>query len=72
MGIGNELMESVLKRTGLKASELVCPRERSDMTPCVARDGDCAMTNDCHCVGCGVSVLGLFETEKQKQLYAGE
>lgn len=29
----------VLKRTGLEASDLQCPREQSAMTPCVARDG---------------------------------
>ncbi len=66
MGIGNELMEMVLKRTGLKASELQCPREKSDMTPCVARDGDLAMSNDFHCVGCGVSVNSILEGEKAK------
>ena len=30
-----------------------CPRARTDMTPCVARDGRSACANDGVCVGCG-------------------
>lgn len=35
-----------------------CPYAKSDMTPCVARDGACALainknTTDSKCVGCG-------------------
>ena len=29
-----------------------CPRARSDMTPCVARDGALAVADDERCVGC--------------------
>lgn len=29
-----------------------CPRARSDMTPCVARDGGLATADDGKCVGC--------------------
>jgi hypothetical protein len=29
-----------------------CPRAKSDMTPCVARDGKLALTDDGLCVGC--------------------
>jgi len=29
-----------------------CPRAKSDMTPCVARDGQLAVADDQHCVGC--------------------
>lgn len=29
-----------------------CPYAKSDMTPCMARDGECALTNDQKCVGC--------------------
>jgi hypothetical protein len=32
-----------------------CPRAKSDMTPCIARDGHLAMYDDGQCVGCGVS-----------------
>jgi|WetSurSiteA1Bulk_404760.scaffolds.fasta_scaffold41170_1 hypothetical protein len=65
--IGDQLKELVLKRTGLKSFELECPREHSDMTPCVARDGDLAMSDDCHCVGCGTSVDELLDIEMRKQ-----
>jgi len=30
-----------------------CPYARSDMTPCVSRDGVSALTDDGKCVGCG-------------------
>jgi hypothetical protein len=30
-----------------------CPRAKSDMTPCVARDGASACADDGVCVGCG-------------------
>lgn len=62
----NRLKEIILKRTGLKESELKCPREKSGMTPCVARDGDLAMTEDKLCVGCGSNVIELLEYELAK------
>ena len=58
----NILKEMIYKRTGIK--ELVCPREKSDMTPCICRDGDLAMTENKECVGCGISVFTLLEKEK--------
>jgi hypothetical protein len=30
-----------------------CPRAASDMTPCIARDGDLALDDSGVCVGCG-------------------
>jgi len=30
-----------------------CSRKRSDMTPCVVTDGDCAKDDNGRCVGCG-------------------
>jgi hypothetical protein len=33
-----------------------CPRAKSDMTPCAARDGGAAMLDDATCVGCRVDV----------------
>lgn len=62
---GNELRDMIFKRTKLKRSELVCPREKSEMTPCVARDGDLAMFEDEVCIGCGVNVVELLEVEKK-------
>jgi hypothetical protein len=67
MGLGNTYRDMVIKRTGLKDEDLVCPREKSFMTPCVARDGDCAMTNNECCVGCNVSVAELIKLEREKQ-----
>ena len=29
-----------------------CPRARSDMTPCIARDGNLALSDDDSCVAC--------------------
>lgn len=66
MSIGDQFKALVFEHTGIKAEDLQCPREKSDMTPCVARDGDCAMTNDEHCVGCGQSVALMIEKENER------
>lgn len=65
--------ELVSKRTGLKPLELVCPREKSFMTPCIARDGSLAVATDAPneicvelCVGCGQLVNELLEKEQAK------
>ena len=63
----DELANLIFKRTGLKPKELICPREKSDMTPCVARDGDCASTNGGRCVGCGADVMELLYNERQRE-----
>jgi hypothetical protein len=34
-------------------SNINCPRARTWMTPCVARDGSLAVADDGVCVGCG-------------------
>lgn len=62
----NDLVKIIEKRTGLKANELVCPREKSEMTPCVSRDGDLSMTDEKICVGCGASVIELLEKKQSK------
>ena len=53
--LGDQFRDLVLTRTGLKPTELVCPREKSDMTPCTARDGGITVIlingHPC-CVGC--------------------
>lgn len=36
-----------------------CPRAKSDMTPCVARDGKSATSNKV-CVGCGAHPIDLL------------
>lgn len=60
----NELKDLVFKRTGIQSNELTCPREKSDMTPCIARDGDMCMLEDKTCVGCGANAIELLEQEK--------
>lgn len=30
-----------------------CPYAKSDMTPCMCRDGESALTDDGACIGCG-------------------
>jgi hypothetical protein len=37
-----------------------CPRAKSDMTPCVARDGRLACADDGACVGCGADPAVLL------------
>jgi hypothetical protein len=34
-------------------NEIDCPRAKSWMTPCIARDGATALADDGVCVGCG-------------------
>jgi hypothetical protein len=66
----DELRDLVFKRTGLKPTELACPREQSAMTPCVARDGHLAVCERFGvpemCVGCEARVKDLLEKEKTK------
>jgi hypothetical protein len=37
-----------------------CPRAKTDMTPCVARNGDWACADDGVCVGCGAKPADLL------------
>jgi len=37
-----------------------CPRAKSDMTPCVARDGHLAVASDGNCVGCFANPADLL------------
>jgi hypothetical protein len=41
-------------------SHVGCPRAKSDMTPCVARDGHTAQDDDGVCVGCGENPADLL------------
>lgn len=43
------------------ASRVGCPRAKSDMTPCVARDGELAQADDGVCVGCGEHPAALLK-----------
>jgi hypothetical protein len=64
--IGDQIRALVLKRTGLTEKELSCPREKSDMTPCIARDSDCVVSEDLKCVGCGIDARAFLEEELRK------
>ena len=67
--IAEEFKTFILARTGLKAEQLVCPREKSDMTPCAARDGRLVAVLDSFdhpiCVGCEAHIDALLERAKQ-------
>jgi hypothetical protein len=68
----DELKRLVAARTGLAPDKLRCPRERSDMTPCVARDGRLAVCEGRYgssrglCVGCEHGVATLLIAERAK------
>jgi len=49
------------KRVTVTAKTLQCPREKSDMTPCICRDGENALTDDGVCVGCLFSPIELLQ-----------
>lgn len=61
----DELRDLIFARTGLTPEQLVCPREKSAMTPCVARDGALAVAGAV-CVGCERSVASLLEKERAR------
>ena len=64
----DEYKKLVAKRTGLRPDQLVCPREKSDMTPCIARDGHLAVASGVGfvCVGCESYVDHLLAKEREK------
>lgn len=68
--LAEEFKDLVLRRTGIQPEDLSCPREKSDMTPCAARDGHlvAVLNSRAHplCVGCGHSLVRLVEEERTK------
>lgn len=63
----DRLTKLVMARVGAtKPSEVTCPRERSEMTPCIARDGHLALADDGDCVGCMASPFTLLREEEAK------
>jgi hypothetical protein len=63
----DEFATLVRTRTGLAPSQLTCPREKSDMTPCLARDGHLALADRYGkpiCVGCEHGLETLLKKEK--------
>lgn len=47
-------------------NEVQCPRERSRMTPCIARDGRTALADDGFCVGCNQDPRVLLKAHREK------
>ena len=47
-------------------NKVVCPREKSSMTPCVARDGRLAVADSGVCVGCGRDPRVLLKDHREK------
>lgn len=41
-----------MKLVGTDETYIDCPRAKSEMTPCMARDGHLALADDGRCVGC--------------------
>jgi hypothetical protein len=66
--LADELKALIYARTGLAPQALACPREKSDMTPCVARDGHLVVVFAAGerpiCVGCEADLLTLVERER--------
>lgn len=63
----DKLRELIKKRIGVDPEDIMCPREKTFMTPCVVREGDLTMADDKTCVGCGINVLYLLEQEKGRE-----
>lgn len=68
--LADRLRAKIVTRTGIRPSFLICPREKSDATPCVARDGQLAVAFDNVdrplCVGCEHDLVALDATETAK------
>lgn len=61
------LRQAVSDYVGLQEGEqVVCPRARSDFTPCVARDGASAVADDGACVGCWGDPLDLLRQLRER------
>lgn len=55
----------------MKFQRAECPRAKSDMTPCVVRDGKLACADDGVCVGCGAHPADLLQDLVPKRQAAG-
>lgn len=65
-------MKGILKygRYNDDSKHVGCPRARTDMTPCVARDGENAVGDNGGCVGCAANPANLL-TELVKEVTKG-
>lgn len=58
----DELARCVLSKVGgTDRNDVQCPREKSFMTPCIARDGHLALAGDRVCAGCGADPYTLLK-----------
>lgn len=68
--MADAFQQLVATRTGIPRDMLICPREKSYMTPCIARDGSLAVCSDSYggwlCVGCEASVVRLTDEERER------
>ena len=68
--IAEQLKQAVFARTKIPKNQLQCPREKSDMTPCAARDGHLVAVLDSWgnplCVGCEHRLDHLLAKELEK------
>ena len=65
----DEYRRLIRTRTGLRPHQLVCPREKSEMTPCIARDGALAVAGSVGlyaCAGCDRYVDSLLTAERSR------
>lgn len=69
--LADELRNLIRHRTGIQPRDLVCPREKSAMTPCIARDGALAVADQV-CVGCGILVEEAIAAERRKRTGADQ
>lgn len=65
--IADDLPVLIEARLGIAPADLECPREKSFMTPCIARDGSLAMADNGQCVGCGASAIELWHAEAKRR-----
>jgi hypothetical protein len=64
-----QFRDLVFRRTGLHGKTLVCPKEKSADTPCIARDGRLAVALSVYggvCVGCERTVHSCLTAEIEK------
>lgn len=66
----DELRMLICKRLHIQPEDIRCPREKSSMTPCIARDGRLAVCSAAAnavflCVGCEWRIASLIEKERK-------
>lgn len=64
----DDLTRAVMAKVGASdRNEVKCPREKTFMTPCVARDGKLAVADEGVCVACGEVPSELLAELKARQ-----